>query len=274
MQEEAVIEATTESTPQEGAAPAPADNAGLLDLGQYGDMLVEITVDGETTQVPLREAASGYMRQSAFTRKTQDLANQRKELEPYVEVVRAFEQDPEAATVALANYYGFDPMGQQPQQQPQQDPYSWDDDDSTSQPARPSAADQEIEQLKRQVRALTANQSEQFIDKEAAALVDRYPGIDPAEVKRHAIQNKLPTLEVAARDLLFDDRNEAWQNLQERRAAEKEIVESKKSAGVVNPGSGPALGSTSAPPKSGKYASFADAFQETLAENNMSLSDF
>lgn len=268
MPEEADVTSTTDSTQEAGSAQAGSPE--LLDLGLYGDKLVEITVDGETTQVPLREAASGYMRQSAFTRKTQDLANQRKELEPYVQVVQAFEQDPEAATLALANYYGFDPVGQ-PQQKPKQDSYSWDDDEESSEP---DPRDTEIEQLKRQVNALTANQSAQYIDKEAQALVDRYPGIDPEEVKRHAIQNKMPNLEVAARDLLFDDRNEAWQNLQERKKAEQQIVEQKKSAGVVNPGSGPANGSIAPPPKSGKYASFADAFKETLAENNMSLSDF
>lgn len=58
--------ADTPATEPAAQAPTPAD-----------DPLIEVVVDGETRQVPLSEARKGYMLQSAFTRKTQDLARQR-----------------------------------------------------------------------------------------------------------------------------------------------------------------------------------------------------
>jgi hypothetical protein len=43
--------------------------------------LVSVTVDGETYEVTLEEAAKGYQRQSAFTKRMQELATERKEFE-------------------------------------------------------------------------------------------------------------------------------------------------------------------------------------------------
>ena len=40
--------------------------------------LVEVKINGEVKEVPLREALAGYQRQQAFTAKTQELAKQRK----------------------------------------------------------------------------------------------------------------------------------------------------------------------------------------------------
>lgn len=260
------IEAGTGEQPVQLETAAPSqDTPELLDIGQFGDKLVEITVDGETQTVPLSEAASGYMRQSAFTRKTQDLANQRKELEPYISVAEAFERDPEAATLALANYYGFNPNAGQ-RQVPQDDGWGHEEDEV-------DPRDAEIQELKRQMKALATNQSAQYIDKEAHQLVERYPGVDPEEVKRHALANNMPNLEVAARDLLFDERNDAWESLRSKREADAKVIEQKKQAGVVSPGSGPALDSVNAPTKDYRKMSFEDTFKEVLAEQNKTLAD-
>jgi len=226
-----------------------------------------ITVAGHETEVTLDELRNGYMRQADYSRKTQDLSNQRTELRNAIEIDEAFRRDPAAATMALAEFYGFNPSpGQQPQQQ--QNGYDeWDDNPPAVDPSAGRIAD-----LERQIKALATNQSEQYLDREAAALVERYPGIDPVEVKRHAIANKLPNLEVAARDLLYDDRNEAWQALQAKKEAERSVIEAKKQAGVVNPGSGPANGSVGTPPGDHMNKSFAELFAETARENNIDLS--
>lgn len=227
----------------------------------------QVTVGDDTVEVTLEELQSGFMRQSDYTRKTQDLANQRKELETARQIQQAFEQDPEAATMALAEFYGFTPTGGT-NPEPQTDEWG-----SPVEPQGPSPEQQKIAELERQVRALATNQSVQHLDREAQALAERYPGIDPEEVKRHAVQNKLPSLEVAARDLLFDDRNEAWQTLQERKRSEQEVVESKRNAGVVSPGSSPASGSVNAPGKDYTKMSFSEIFAETAKEANVDLSD-
>lgn len=70
--------------------PAPEDAEGqrLEELGlDPENTLVQVTVDGESREVSLEEAARGYQRQEAFTRKTQELAEQRRELEAAAEQV-------------------------------------------------------------------------------------------------------------------------------------------------------------------------------------------
>lgn len=54
---------------------------------------VTVKVDGEEQEVPLEEAVAGYQRQEAFTRKTQELAEQRRELRSEAEQVRAERQE-------------------------------------------------------------------------------------------------------------------------------------------------------------------------------------
>lgn len=259
-----VIETMAEEIEIPSAEPEPIEEtqAVLLD-DQFDNHLVKIKVDGEEREVPLSELRNGYMRQADYTVKTQDLANQRDQLKNAIEIEEAFRKNPELATMALAEYYGFTPQGMQ--QQSGND--GWGDDPGEVDPAMVKIAE-----LERTIKQLLTNQSEQYLDREAQALVDRYPGIDPDVVKRHAIARNLPNLEVAARDLLFDDRDEAWQSLQAKKRAEQEIVEKKREAGVVSPGSGPASGSVGSPAPDTSGKSFGELFLETAKENDFDLS--
>lgn len=240
---------------------AETNSVGLLD-DAYNDHLVKIKVNGEEREVPLAELRNGYMRQADYTVKTQDLANQRDQLKNAIEIEEAFKRNPELATMALAEYYGFTPLGGTVQQ----DTGGWGDED-----AQPDPAMLKIAELERTIKQLVTTQSEQYLDQEAQALVERYPGVDPDVVKRHAIARNLPNLEVAARDLLFDDRNEAWQSLQERKWQEQELIEKKRQAGVVSPGTGPANGSVGTPPPNTAGRSFGELFVETAKELNFDL---
>ena len=51
-----------------------------------------VKVDGEETEVTLDEALAGYQRQQAFTRKTQEVAEQRRRIQSEAEEVRAVRQ--------------------------------------------------------------------------------------------------------------------------------------------------------------------------------------
>jgi hypothetical protein len=53
----------------------------ILDLDQYGDALIPVKVGGEVIHKSLREIAAEGMRQGDYTRKTQDLALQRQQVE-------------------------------------------------------------------------------------------------------------------------------------------------------------------------------------------------
>jgi len=53
------------------------------------ERLYAVTIDGEQHEVSLDELRKGYSRQSDYTRKTQELAEQRKQIEQYAQVVES-----------------------------------------------------------------------------------------------------------------------------------------------------------------------------------------
>ena len=83
-QEAAVSEGEPEEEP-EGQEPEEEfeeePEEGEEDEGDVEELLYAVKVDGEESEVTLDELLKGYSRQSSFTRKTQDLAEQRKEFD-------------------------------------------------------------------------------------------------------------------------------------------------------------------------------------------------
>ena len=59
----------------------PSDESDETEEEDDEDPLYAVKVDGEDLEIPLSELLSGYSRQSAFTKKSQALAEQRKEFE-------------------------------------------------------------------------------------------------------------------------------------------------------------------------------------------------
>ena len=55
-----------------------------------------VSVDGESQEVSLQELRDGYQRQADYTRKTQELASERKRLQQAEAIASALENDPEA----------------------------------------------------------------------------------------------------------------------------------------------------------------------------------
>ena len=58
-----------------------APDTPILELDEYADYRVPIKLDGEELQIPLSEAIAGYQRQADYTRKTQELSQQREEIQ-------------------------------------------------------------------------------------------------------------------------------------------------------------------------------------------------
>lgn len=94
-----------------GNTPGDGISDGVFDYTAYADRLVEVTVDGEVVRVPLKEAMSGFMRQSDYTRKTQSLAEERKLAEWGREMQQAFQNDPTGTLRALNDAFGYVPPG-------------------------------------------------------------------------------------------------------------------------------------------------------------------
>lgn len=222
---------------------------------------IPVKLGDQEVEVTLEELQAGYMRQADYTRKTQDLANQRTELQSYIALKEAYDQDPATAHQVMAQFYGLDV---QPPARPQADPERdlWDDEDNVSN-TRVLDDDPRLVQLQRQYEMLRTNQIQQQIDREAEALAQRYPDADPAEVKRHATVNGFPTLEAAYRDLTWAARDEAYQALQRRKEAEAQVVDEKRKVGVLSRGSGTAVNSVEQPQNT-KGMSFADLLRSEM----------
>ena len=76
-----------------------------LETENYANHVVRVKLDGEELQVPLSEALAGYQRQADYTRKTQELAEQRNQMQYAATIQTALERDPEATIDLLARHY-------------------------------------------------------------------------------------------------------------------------------------------------------------------------
>ena len=87
LDDQAMIDALPDlDNPENADAGAPADapvtpTPEPQPVSLDDDALVEVVVDGEPRRLPWKEARSGIMMHGAFTKKTQSLAEQRRELE-------------------------------------------------------------------------------------------------------------------------------------------------------------------------------------------------
>lgn len=94
----------TEVSPDQSETPqAPAEPEYLELDDSIANKHVRLKVDGEELSVPLSEALQGYQRQAAFTRHSQELAEQRREAEDALRLHQAMQQNPGLTIQILAN---------------------------------------------------------------------------------------------------------------------------------------------------------------------------
>lgn len=254
---------TAEATPEVSAPQA-------LDIGEYGNHLVTIKVDGEEQQVPLSEAAQGYMRQAAFTRKTQEAANLKQEAEQGLLILDALSKDPREAIQYMAEHYGVQ-LGQ-PQAQPQQDALGYGEyEEGQAQPT----VDPRIDELQAEIRALKQQNVQTSLSTEAASVREKY-GIPPEDVeaaKRHMVLHGFPDVESAFKALHFDSAWEAKKAADAQRAQDAKILAEKRdNLGVVGTQASPARGSIPDHTPQEKLG-VRGAMEEALRELNLGVED-
>lgn len=105
-QGEGVAEAEAQETTEqsEGAEEEATDaEGGHPEATETEQPMVTVTIDGKAEKVSLDEAARGYQRYSDYSRKTAELANQRRELETQHKAVSDERQTYATMLVALRN---------------------------------------------------------------------------------------------------------------------------------------------------------------------------
>ena len=198
-------ETTTE--PVEAGEGFDLTTAERLDLSQFGDHVVTITVDGKEEVVPVKDLPSMAMKHADYTRKTQEIADMRRQLQPAEALAVALDKDPIGTLKALNEAYNVPSDSDQAE---------WDEMDPQ---------DQRIAKLEQELQSQRARDARTTIDGEFRQLKEAYGEFDTAEVANYALRNDLSVTD-AYRVMNFD----TIRTERERLATEAKVVGQKRDA--------------------------------------------
>jgi len=203
-----------------------------LETENYANHVVKVRLDGEDLEVPLSEALAGYQRQADYTRKTQELSQQRNQMQYAATIQTALERDPEATIDLLARHYNIS------RSQAATVAAEVDDYESLD------PAEQKMRELDKRVASFEEYQSQQEIEREIQGLQQRYDDFNVPEVVQTALRLGTTDLEGTYKQLMFDkmiaQQNIQKQAEQKKQQTEKSVIDAKRSASVVSGGSNPA----------------------------------
>ena len=198
-------------------AETPEQEQELFDYTEIADKVIKLQVDGEEVVVPVKEALAGYQRQADYTRKTQELSEQRKQVQYASALQEALQSDPAATLQLLNQQYG---VTAQPQEDEWMDP-----------------AEQQLRQLEQRIAAFEQSKAMDELTRTIDTLQSKYgEDFDTDEVVAKALATGSTDLEAIFKQITFDKvyskASEATKKLSEEQAR----VQSKRSAAIVSGG--------------------------------------
>jgi hypothetical protein len=213
-------------------------------VDEYGDKYIKVVVDGEELEVPLKEAVSGYQRQADYTRKTQQLAEERRQVQFAQAIQQALDNDPAATIELLQSHYGVN------FNQPQEDEDVYID-----------PVEQQYRQLDQRIRSFEEQQAYLELERTIGSLQQKYgEEFDANEVVATALATGSTDLEAIHKQLAYDRLrqqqlvNQKFQ--QEQQQKQSQVTQAKREASVVTGGSS----AKNTTPDSQPINSFRDAF--------------
>jgi hypothetical protein len=224
----------------------------LLPVDEYGDKYVSVSVGGEDIRVPLKEALSGYQRQADYTRKTQELSEQRKQVQFGAALQEALQNDPNGTLALLSQHYG---VAQQPSEEEElyMDP-----------------VEKQYRQLDQRLAAFEQQKAMDQLEKTVQSLQTRYGSdFDANEVVAKALAIGSSDLEAVYKQVAFDRLYEdasAVRHLREKKAQEQtQVTQAKRQASVVSNGSSASSADVSAKP----ITSLRDAYEAAKRQHSV-----
>jgi len=191
-----------EDDPTDGGQVDEADGADLvgdltdLDIEMYRNHQVAVQVDGEERRIPISEAVAGYQRQADYTRKTQELAQQRTELGWAAAIRSALDNDPQGTIELLQSHFGVANAAPTVSSQTE-DRMPWDDD--------PAPVDARTANLEARLARFEEAQATADLHAEVARLQSKYGAdFDPQEVVQAAVSANSTDLEATFKLIAFD----------------------------------------------------------------------
>lgn len=225
-------------------------NYDYLNIDEVADKYVKVTIDGEELEVPLKEAVSGYQRQADYTRKTQQLAEERKNVQFAQAIQQALDNDPLATIELLKGHYGIN------------DQLEFEEDDIFADPM-----EKQYRQLESRIRSFEEQQAMNELERTIGGLQQKYgDDFDANEVVSTALAQGTTNLEAVYKQMAFDklySTQQAQRELQARKAQqEQQIVQAKRSSGIVAGGSSAQGSSADTAPITSLRDAFAAAKQQ------------
>lgn len=201
-----------------------APDTPTLNVAEYSNHRVPVKLDGEELQIPLSEAIAGYQRQADYTRKTQELSQQREKFEFASTLQAALENNPAATLSLLSQHYGST------------EPVVEAVDESSFSPE-----ERKIRELDKRVASFEEFQSQQKIEKEISGLQTKYSDFDVNSVVQSALRMNTTDLEGVYKQLAFDKivaQSKLELAAKERlKNTDNGVLEAKRAASVVSGGS-------------------------------------
>jgi predicted metal-dependent hydrolase len=246
-------EIETESAPLEGQPQEVVDvvenlseaEIELLPVDEYGDKYVAVQVNGEEVKVPLKEALSGYQRQADYTRKTQELSEQRRQVQFGAALQEALQSNPKETLELLSKHYGLNESTISQEEELLLDP-----------------VEKQYRQLEQRVQAFEQQKAMEELDRTVATLQSRYGSdFDANEVVSKALAIGSTDLEAVYKQMKFDSIYEDAQVVRELRVKKaqetEQLTQAKRSSSVVSSGTSSVSADVSAKP----ITSLRDAFE-------------
>lgn len=197
-------------------------------------------IDG--TPITLDEAKNGYLRQSDYTKKTQELAEMRQRLADAEAITEALRKDPANTLKALGDAFGvgFDSDVVD----------SFEDMDPD---------ERRIAVLEQKIAAQEQAATQIAIENELNAIKSEFGDFDEQALFAHAIKGGFPNLRAAYADLNFGSLQSQLAELTaKKQEQEKRLAAKRNAASTVHNGSG-RTGSTAPTQKNG-YGSLREAY--------------
>jgi hypothetical protein len=235
----------------EVTAETPVQEPELFDYTEIADKVVKLQVDGQEVMVPVKEALAGYQRQADYTRKTQELSEQRKQVQFAATLAEALQRDPAGTLQALTKHYGLGaPIQDQQVEEEYLDP-----------------AEKQFRSLEQRIAAFEQQKAMDDLTRTIDSLQSKYgDDFNADEVVAKALAAGSTDLEAIFKQISFDKVYSKASEAQKKLTEEQARVEAKRSAAVVSGGS---ANKTSVAPKAVKPTSVFEAFEQAKKTLNI-----
>jgi beta-phosphoglucomutase-like phosphatase (HAD superfamily) len=223
---------------------APEVSTDYFAWDEYADKPVKLNVAGEEIDVPLKEALAGYQRQADYTRKTQELSEQRKQVQFGAALQEALQNDPKSTLELLKQHYGLE------EQQSSEDELLLD------------PVEKQYRQLESRIKAFEQEKAMRDLEKTVESLSRKYgDAFDADEVIAKALATGNSNLEAVYKQTAFDrifEQSLTASQLKAKKAEEEQaIVQAKREATVVSKGASAKSADVSSKP----VTTLRDAFE-------------